>query len=159
MQLLQNIFSSPIDLLKKVEADKITLQKCLVDFDEKAIRETLFNFVVGCYHLADWIKAFYPNLESDVYNLLNQNKYLGACRDLCNASKHVKLDINKGAYTVYPPVLSDVAYSATGNVSSSGITEFKVKLQFDSGDRIRLEKFMAQVMSTWEKFFNDKDIK
>jgi len=159
MQLLQNIFSSPLDLLKKVENDKVTLEKCLVGFDEKAIREALFNFVVGCYHLVDWVKAYHPNFKTDVYDLLNKNKYIGACRDLCNASKHVMIDLNKEPNITYPPVLSDVAHSATGSITSSGISEFRVKLQFGDGDRIPLEELIVKVISAWEIFFNDKRLR
>lgn len=159
MQLLQNIFSSPMDLLRKVENDKVTLEKCLVGFDEEAIREALFNFVVGCYHLVDWVKAYHPNLESDVYKLLNENKYLGACRDLCNASKHVLIDLNREINKKHPPLLTDVELSATGSMASSGIPEFKVKVQFGDGDRIPLEELIANVMSAWKTFFNGNNLK
>lgn len=158
MQLLQNVFSSPLDLLKKVENDKVTLEKCLVAFDEKAIREALFNFAVGCYHLVDWVKAYHPNLKTDVNDLLNKNKYLGACRDICNASKHALIDLKRESNKKYPPVLTDVAQSATGSIAPSGIPEFKVKLQFGDGDRIPLEKLIVKVMSAWETFFKDKNI-
>ncbi len=135
------------------------MERSLGKFDEKAIREALFNFVVGCYHLVDWVKVYHPKLKPKVFSLLNQNKYLRACRDLCNASKHVNLDITRGSYEKYPPVLSDVEHSATGQTSPSGIAKFRVKLQFADGDRIPIEEFITKVMEEWKKFFNDKGIK
>ena len=155
---MQNIFSSPVDLMRKVEKDKVSLEKSMAVSDEVAIRESLFNFVVGAYHLVDWIKIYYPSLEQEVYNLLSKNKYLSACRDLCNASKHVKLELNKGSYKIHPPVLGDVEYSPTGAISPSGISEFKVKVEFNDGYRIPVENLMEQVITAWKKFFEEKGI-
>src|SRR5471032_2940588 len=37
----------------------------------------------------DWANAFHPDLEPAVSALLNDSDSLKACRDLCDASKHV----------------------------------------------------------------------
>jgi len=105
MRLMNNIFSSPIDLLKKVEKDKAKLESALFFWNEDEVRESLFDFAVGSYHLIDWVKVYKPELQSKVYDLLNNNKYIAACRDLCNASKHVELEISEGAYKKHPPVV------------------------------------------------------
>lgn len=155
---MKKIFSSPLELLNKVEKDKTNLETALLRWDETGIQESLFNFSVGSYHLVDWVKTYYPNLESKVYNLLNNDKYLGACRDLCNASKHVELDVTKGGYSKYPPVVSDIDQSPTGSTVVS-FPGYRLKIQFNDGDRVAAEEVIQKAFDAWKKFFTDNGIK
>lgn len=158
MKLMEKIFTSPIDLLKKAEKDKERLEESLLIWDEVTIRESLFNFTVSCYHLVDWIKVYCPKLESKVYELLNNNKYIGACRDLCNASKHVKLDLERGPYVKYPPVVSDVEQSATGSMIASQLPNYRLKIQFEDGERLAAEEVIENAMKAWKRFFDENGI-
>ncbi len=156
---MKKIFSSPLDLLNKVEKDKTNLKNALLQWDKIGIQESLFNFSVGSYHLVDWVKTYYPNLESKVYYLLNNDKYIGACRDLCNASKHVVLDVTKGGYSKYPPVVSDVDQSPTYSLANISLPSYRLKIQFNDGDRIAAEEVIQKAFDAWKKFFDDNSVK
>lgn len=158
MRLMKKIFSSPVDLLKKVEKDKKNLEQALLVWNEAEIQDSLFNFSVSCYHLVDWVKAYYPNLKPKVHDLLNNNKYVNACRDLCNASKHVELDVTKGAYSKHPPVINDVEQSATGSTVASPLPSYRLKIQFKDGDRLAAEEVIQNAFDAWKKFFCDNGI-
>lgn len=158
MRLMKKIFSSPVDLLQKVKKDKEKLELALLNWDEIQIQETLFNFSVSSYHLVDWVKVYYPSLKSHVYALLNNNKYIGACRDLCNASKHVELDLTAGAYGNHPPVICDVDQSPTGSTVASSFPSYRLKIQFKDGNSIATEELIQKAFDGWEKFFDDHKI-
>lgn len=163
MDLLQNIYTSPHDLLKKVQREKTELLDAMGSYDQPRSTDLLFNFAVGCYHIADWVKAFRPDLKDDVYALLNNNMYLAACRDIANASKHVTLNLTQGAYKSYPPVLSAVETSATDHsVFKSSLSNrdtvppFRVKVQFQAGARLTVEEIATNAVNAWEDFFRAK---
>ena len=163
LELLQNIYTSPHDLLKKVQREKAVLLHALGSYDQPRSTDLLFNFAVGCYHLVDWVKAFRPDLKDDVYTLLNNNMYLSACRDIANASKHVTLNLTQGAYKFYPPVLSSVETSATDHgVYKSALSNqdtvppIRVKVQFQKGAKITVQEVVTKAVKAWEDFFRAK---
>jgi hypothetical protein len=153
MRLLENIFDSPAQLLQKVERDKDKLLTALEECDLQEIRFAVFDFSVGAYHIVDWIKSFHPELKSSAYSLLNSNRCVGACRDLCNASKHVKLAVEKPPYNKYLPVLADVEASAIPSVELALPSTFRLKLQFADGDRIPMEDVATEAYRAWYAFF------
>ena len=155
---LERIFSSPVELLDKVEKDKKALEKALASCDDDEILEALFNFSVGCYHLVDWVKAYHPALKKKVYKLLNQNKYIRACRDLCNASKHINIDLQSRAYKDHPAVINDVEQSATGSTIASPVPPYRLKIQFEDGERSKAENVIEQAFEAWKTFFHENNI-
>jgi len=159
MVLLDKIYTSPVELLRKTEKEETKLLNALQQWDEENIKDYLFNFVVSCYHLIDWVKASYPELKDDVYALLNNNQYIRACRDLCNASKHVKLETDKGAYRDHPAVVTDVETSATGESTLSELPSYRLKVQFENGDRLPAEEVFEKAVNAWNVFFETHNIK
>lgn len=152
MQLLGKIFDSPEQILEKTEREKETLLLALETWNEREIRNAVFNFSVSAYHIVDWVKAFYPKLEKAAYSLLNDNHYVSACRDLCNASKHIFLELEKGPYKCYPPVVRDVEASATSNTTVT-LPSFRLKVQFADGLRLPMETVAVEACKAWQEFF------
>lgn len=157
MQLLGKIFDSPTQLLDKTEREKEVLLSALATWNESEIRNAVFNFSVSAYHIVDWVKAFYPKLEEAAYSLLNNNHHVGACRDLCNASKHISLKLETGSYKDYPPVVRDVEASATGNTTVA-LSSFRLKVQFSNGLRILMEDVAVEACKAWQEFFRQHGI-
>lgn len=165
MSLLQHLYSSPRDLFEKIEREGQELVAALGKYDEQRIRDLVFNFSVGCYHLVDWVKVLYPTLEGDVYALLNGNPYLKLCRDIANASKHYEVDPNSPAYKRYPPVLADLDLSATDHdiykidfPQAEDIPPFRVKLHSLDGSRTSLDEFVRESIKAWKEFLSAQDI-
>lgn len=175
MKLLHAIYASPVDLLDKARRDGGALAEALSVCDESAVRDSLFDFAISAYHLWDWIKAYRPELEGAVTALLDTSDSLGACRDLCNASKHVILTLDRGPYLKHPPVVEAVTISATakaslpevgdvlgraGNQSTAPASRppWRLKIQMKNGRRIAAEDLVAETIGVWEKFFVDNHI-
>lgn len=178
MNLLHAIYVSPVDLLDKARRDGQSLTQALSIRDESAVRDSLFNFAISTYHLRDWIKAFRPELKEKVSYLLNNSDSLMACRDLCNASKHVTLDLDNGSYFRYPPTVDDVSISATARTSLPNMmgvlaqaanediaptsqpseSTWRLKIQLKNGRRIAAEDLVSEAISSWEPFFSDNHI-
>lgn len=174
-KLLHAIYVSPVELLDKARRDGQVLTQALSICDESAVRDSLFNFAISTYHLCDWIKAFRPELKGTVTALLNNSDFLGACRDLCNASKHVILTLDHGSYLKHPPVVDAVSISATARTSlpnmkgvpaqaaNQGIAltsqpPWRLKIQMKNGQRIAAEDLVSEAIGVWETFFADNHI-
>lgn len=172
MKLLHAIYASPVDLLDKARRDGRALTQALSICDESAVRDSLFNFAISAYHLWDWIKAYRPELEGTVTALLHSSDSLGACRDLCNASKHVILTLDSGPYKKHPPVVDAISISATARTSLPDVKDvlrqagskgtaptsqpsWRLKIQMKNGCRIAAEDIVSEAIGVWEKFFAD----
>jgi hypothetical protein len=177
MTLLHAIYDSPVDLLDKARRDGQALTQALSNCDKSAVQDSLFNFAISTYHLWDWIKAFNPELKDAVNALLDDSASLQACRDLCNASKHINLISNrshKKQNRQYPLVVEDVDYSATARTSLPNMKgvptkaanqdidpaqpSWRLKIQMRTGQRFPAEDLVSDALSVWEKFFAEKHI-
>jgi hypothetical protein len=70
--------------IKVIESNK---RECsMYDYDD------ILSFFIHCYHLYDWIKRSYPNLEKKLLSFRKDNNEIGCCRDLCNGFKHKNMD-------------------------------------------------------------------
>lgn len=52
----------------------------------------LYAFFQAAYHLADWLKNSGAAPCAQVENFVNSTRSLVFCRDICNGSKHFRLD-------------------------------------------------------------------
>ncbi|SAK77614.1 hypothetical protein AWB81_03747 [Caballeronia arationis] len=175
MKLLSAIYGSPVELLDKARRDGEALTQALSICDQSAVRDSLFNFAISAYHLLDWVKAFRPELKGTVTALLNGSDSLGACRDLCNASKHLILTLERGPYREHPPIVANVNISPTAQTSRLHIAEvseqageqgiaptsqppWRLKIQMKDGSKIAAEDLVSEVIGVWERFFADNHI-
>ena len=165
MHLLHNLYSSPTELLQKAERDRDALRNAMRIGDSQSMLDKVFDFSVTVYHIVDWVQAMRPDLKTAVYGLLNSDPALQGCRDIANANKHFFLDVETGPYKKYPPVVERVEYSLGGlgeTVSALEAVESlarestssiqKVKVQYESGARLRFEDLADQAVSAWQTF-------
>ena len=175
MKLLHAIYSGPTQLLAKAKRDGASLVRALKTCEEQEVRDAIFNFAISAYHIWDWVKAYKPDLEQTVTSLLSRSEAIAACRDLSNASKHVALSLDRGAYLKHPPVVQEVSISATARATISEVKDcigqlngevqapidsprWHLKIQLVSGRRIPAEELVVEVIDAWEQFFNDHGI-
>lgn len=59
--------------------------------------DEVYAFFQNCYHLKDWIKndETAGDFSTSVENYVNNNRHLRLCADICNGSKHFKLNKQK----------------------------------------------------------------
>jgi hypothetical protein len=57
--------------------------------------DDIYAFFLNCYHLKDWIKnddSLSQSVRDQVEGFINKNKCLQICADICNSTKHLKLN-------------------------------------------------------------------
>ena len=166
MRLLDNLYSSPEQLLAKARRDRDALIAAEQSGDETGVRDKLFDFSVAIHSLLDWIKSLYPNHEAAAFALLDSSAALKACRDIANSNKHYELSIGAGPYRRFPPVVDDVDYSLSASVSFSSnvgagvgdgstpapIPTRRLKVIYVTGSRTRIEDITNDAIAVWERF-------
>jgi hypothetical protein len=168
MKPLDKVYSSPAELLAKARRDRDALVFAADAGDEISLRDKLFDFSVTAYHIVDWLKSYYPQLEALAYSYLDSTPALQACRDIANSHKHHALDVAKGSYRKFPPVIDHLDYSLGATASPrlvsdvSGETQSltsgahlprRLKAQFVGGGRLRVEDIAKDAVVAWELFF------
>jgi hypothetical protein len=174
VEILDAIYSSPVQVLRKVEDDGSALVSAVERQDASAARSALFNFVVTAYHVWDWVKVYRPDLAAAPLNPLDIQS-IAACRDLANASKHASLTLDKGSYKKHPPVVQDIAVSAIGRTTigdratldtisaipsqDTQATPWRLKVQLANGPRFSIEVLVAETIQAWKDYFAKHSIK
>jgi hypothetical protein len=54
--------------------------------------DVLYHFFQDAYHLKDWIAATMPAIRGQIEERIKDSKPLCLCADLCNGTKHLRLD-------------------------------------------------------------------
>jgi hypothetical protein len=71
------------------------LQREAARLDAEATGDNIFNFMVTAWHLIEWFRRATPS-QSDAFKddlaALERQPMLQICRDICDASKHFRLD-------------------------------------------------------------------
>jgi len=162
VKLLHAIYSRPSDLLAKAEQDGAELIAAVAAQDKPRARVALFNFAVTAYHVWDWTKAVRPDLEGKRPHPLAQYTSLAICRDLANASKHAVLQVTKGAYKRYPPVVQDFVVSVAPSPAAvePGVgSRWRMKVQLKAGRRFTVEELVSETIRDWRQYFIANGIK
>jgi hypothetical protein len=58
--------------------------------DGNEIYDFIYAFFQSCYHLRDWIVSDEAATKEEMKELFSKNIELQLCRDICNATKHLK---------------------------------------------------------------------
>ena len=138
-------FQTPRDLLEKLGRDAALLRR-------EVTPDSLFNFVVTAWSLADWVTNTNAALRGDVDATLRSDLYLRVCRDLATHSKH---------YTVTPKSFSPPVVSGVDQVSGAfdpaafqpsafATGGFLVQV---GGDKYLMEVVIDRVLKLYEDFF------
>lgn len=67
-------------------------------------RDIIYAFFQNCYHIKDWVISSFPLKKSAVEEFIQSNNDLKICRDICNGSKHLKLN----NYSVDPNISNNL---------------------------------------------------
>ena len=148
-------FTSPSDLLEKVERDLARLDSAISGQDEQRIGDTLYDFSVSVTSVKDWLKA-YPSasyVEADVEALVTGSVALSSFRDIANTNKHRFI-------TRYPPTTADTTLSAMPAYIFAPVTrllgipraKFRVKVIRTDGARLEAGALARAAVSEWRAF-------
>lgn len=129
--------------------------------DQRDYEDDLLSFFMHCYHIRDWI----VHLNSvgltakDVDNFINANRCLQLCADLCNGTKHCKLD--RAARSGSQPHISGKAYTAsTWFTGSEGGEVLRAKyVIITSNGSVDALQLAEDCMECWSKFVVELETK
>lgn len=129
--------------------------------DRDVYEDDLVSFFMHCYHIRDWIVRLnrVGVKAKDVDDFINANLCLRLCADLCNGSKHCKLD--RAARSGSQPHISGKVYEASSWLTGSGGGEvlrakYSIVTSIGIVDALQLAE---ECMECWRKFLDDLDAK
>lgn len=71
-------------------------------------QDVVYAFFINCYHLRDWIikdkTVELKDKKQKVDNFIRSTTCLRICRDLCNGTKHLELDISRSSTGTQPEI-------------------------------------------------------
>lgn len=122
------------------------------DFQERLddYLDIAYAFFLNCYHLKDWLindpDLIIPAEEIESY--ITENECLAICADICNASKHLRLDRSRSDKK--PKIGSDDFYDTVGPGERSRRTWWYVEIEGEMFDPFELA---TECVKCWEVFF------
>ena len=105
---------------------------------------------MNCYHLKDWLIND-PHLilsAEEIESCITENGCLAICADICNASKHLRLDRSRSDKK--PKIGSDDFYDIVGPGERSRRTWWFVETEGEMFDPFELA---TECVKCWEVFF------
>lgn len=129
--------------------------------DRGDYEDDLLSFFMHCYHIRDWIiRLNRVGLTArDVDNFINANRCLQLCADLCNGTKHCKLD--RAARSGSQPHVSGKTYEASTWLTDSGggeVLQAKYVIVTSNGSVDALQ-LAEDCMECWSKFVVELETK
>jgi hypothetical protein len=122
--------------------------------------DDVYSFFIHCYHLADWIVALHTSgvARETVNDFINGHHELRVCADLCNGTKHCRLERKR---TAKQPFVAGHNLQSSGRVvdSSDGSVRPEItRCQYDvatDGEWYDALELAERCMSLWDRFIED----
>jgi len=112
--------------------------------------DDVLAFFQNCYHLKDWVKNDSSSgiLATDIENFIRQSNCLMICGDLCNGSKHLKIN--------NPRIDSDTTINRSYTVAEH-VTDPILKRDFivtSGGRQYNALSLAKECIGAWKNFFS-----
>ncbi|MBU2555541.1 MAG: hypothetical protein KKF98_13885 [Bacteroidetes bacterium] len=112
-----------------------------------------FAFFQSCYHLREWIPTF-ESIDKAEWSkkwkkFINNNDCIRYCRDLCNVSKHMTIDVDKASITANVIITREYEEDESENGKFLGWT-----LHIDNKE-MDFFKLMEDCTEAWKKFIKE----
>ena len=127
------------------------------DFQERLddYLDIAYAFFLNCYHLKDWLindpGCTIPADQIERY--ITENECLSLCADICNASKHLRLDRSRSDKK--PKIGSDDFFDTVLPGERSRRTWWYIQTESKMYDPIELAN---ECVECWELFFENHDL-
>jgi hypothetical protein len=143
--------------LDKARRDLARLEAATFAQDETGRRDAMMDACVSVFHVKDWIGAMCPGYKAEAENRARASKWISLCRDICHASKHVGLDLERPPYSIVAPSADKVDHTISAPVATSvGVPALKVFSAWH-GDHLATE-VIDNAISEWDGFLKGKNI-
>ncbi len=147
-------FTSPSDLLAKVERDLTRLASAIAGQDRERVADALYDFSVSVTSVKDWLKEHpSPSYKAaDVENLVAGSVALSSFKDIANSNKHRFI-------TRYKPTTDEATLSAMPvytvgptSVSNTPHAIFRAKIIRVDGTRLEATALARAAVDEWRAF-------
>jgi len=110
----------------------------------------LYAFFQAAYHLADWLKNSGAAPRRDVESFVNSTPALVFCRDICNGSKHFRLDKRQRSKSV--GLMHEYVPPRHGRPAGSAASLFAFEAQDGRVDFADIDKLMTDCVQMWRAY-------
>jgi hypothetical protein len=118
---------------------------------ERRAPSRLYAFFQAAYHLADyWLKNSRAGSRADVESFVNSTTSLVFCRDICNGSKHFRLDKYQRSKRV--GLIREYVPASQGRPAGSVARLFAFEAQDGSVDLADIEELMSDCVRAWHTY-------
>jgi hypothetical protein len=122
-------------------------------------RDVLYHFFQDAYHLKDWIAATTPAIGGKIEARIKDSTPLRLCADLCNGTKHFRLDPRRKHWTDDPTTAfsaQDVTVrpgaAGTGEPAQHALHAWRFTSQGETRDALTLA---GDVVGEWDTLLHD----
>jgi hypothetical protein len=154
---LDPLVSSPRYLLEKARRDLDRLDNATIARDELAAFDAMIDAAISVYHVKDWIAAAHSGYKVAAETCANESKWILLCRDICHASKHVGLRLDRRPYSETPPVADYVDYTAQPSASVSAWFPLLKVFSAQYGNHYAAE-VIRDAIADWDAFISARKI-
>jgi len=117
--------------------------------------DEVYAFFQNCYHLKDWIKnddtVKLP--EKGVEDFINQSDCMRLCANICNGTKHLKLEDKRRRSDQYPDFRGqELSLSLGGGPEPIIGVKFSIETKKGTIDALELA---SECVRKWEEFIKD----
>lgn len=120
------------------------------DSNDSDTIDFVYAFFQAAYHLADWLKNSGAAPRTDVENFVNSTTALVFCRDICNGSKHFRLDKRQRSKSV--GLMREYIPPSHGRPAGSAARLFAFEAQDGSVDFADIEELMSDCVQMWRGY-------
>lgn len=117
--------------------------------------DLVLALLLNCYHLRDWLDSSGTVAAVELKNLFDGNEPLRLCRDICNGSKHFRLD-RKSAFA------GQFAFGVRiGNESPESGPKYLFTIFADGFKEIHrfgMIELAEQCVATWTNFLRSRGV-
>jgi len=120
------------------------------DVDEVQFQDNMWSFFQHCWHIKDWVRhdpLMSEATKDAVIAAAHQSKVLAMCQDLCNATKHLRL--NKTA------ARASHKHVETVIAPSQGRYEHDLIVDDGHGGQLSGKKLARDCIADWERILTD----
>ena len=148
-------FDNSSQIIDKLIRDFNILNNAIINQESTEINDAFVNFYTYAYHIKDWLKKEGYN---SVEGYINEHLELSVCADLCNSTKHKKLNrtprLNDSLYEIYKSGIrcDSTAYAADSTVPINATTYY-IKLK--SGKEFEILYFVKKILELWKSYINE----
>ena len=120
--------------------------------DEHAV-DSFYSFAQACYHLVDWLEndrsQHVRRAQAEEY--VDRSPVLAFCRDICNGSKHARLEAKKVQVTIRKEISSYSIENDSGQTTEHTVEQTKLFVGYDD-QLIDVEMFAGFCVEEWDRF-------